>query len=90
MILPGKTIGVMGGGQLGRMFVVAARTMGYKVAVLDPDPGSPAGAMADVHVQTAYDDEAGLGRDPEQLPCSPWFVRRQQTCGPIGRHPLHR
>lgn len=65
MILPGSTIGVMGGGQLGRMFVVAARTMGYKVAVLDPDPGSPAGAMADFHVPTAYDDITGLARMSE-------------------------
>lgn len=65
MILPGSTIGVMGGGQLGRMFVVAARTMGYRVAVLDPAPDSPAGAMADYHVQTAYDDEAGLARMSE-------------------------
>ncbi|MDH5359307.1 MAG: 5-(carboxyamino)imidazole ribonucleotide synthase [Gammaproteobacteria bacterium] len=65
MILPGSTIGVMGGGQLGRMFVIAARTMGYKVAVLDPDPGSPAGAMADYHVQTAYDDTVGLARMAE-------------------------
>ena len=40
-ILPGSTLGMLGGGQLGRMFVVAARTLGYEVIVLDPDPGSP-------------------------------------------------
>jgi 5-(carboxyamino)imidazole ribonucleotide synthase len=60
MILPGATLGMLGGGQLGRMFTVAARTMGYKVIVLEPDPRSPAGAMADVHLCAAYDDEAAL------------------------------
>ena len=43
-LAPGATLGVMGGGQLGRMFVHAAQAMGYAVAVLDPDGGSPAGA----------------------------------------------
>ena len=38
MILPGATLGLLGGGQLGRMFTVAARTLGYRVTVLDPDP----------------------------------------------------
>ena len=41
MILPGATVGVLGGGQLGRMFTLQARTMGYGVVVLDPDPQSP-------------------------------------------------
>jgi len=56
------TLGVMGGGQLGRMFVHAAQAMGYAVAVLDPDPASPAGRVADYHITTAYDDEAGLAQ----------------------------
>ncbi len=56
------TLGVMGGGQLGRMFVHAAQAMGYATAVLDPDPTSPAGRVADYHVQTAYLDEAGLAQ----------------------------
>jgi len=60
LLLPGATLGVMGGGQLGRMFVHAAQAMGYAVAVLDPDAGSPAGAAADHQVRTAYLDEAGL------------------------------
>ena len=60
MILPGATLGVLGGGQLGRMFTLQARTMGYHVVVLDPDPASPAGAVADHHIRTAYDDEVGL------------------------------
>lgn len=60
MLLPGATLGVLGGGQLGRMFCMAARTMGYRVVVLEPDPQSPAGAFADEHLQAAYDDAAAL------------------------------
>jgi 5-(carboxyamino)imidazole ribonucleotide synthase len=60
MILPGATVGVVGGGQLGRMFTLQARTMGYRVVVLDPDPHSPAGAVADRHIRAAYNDERAL------------------------------
>lgn len=59
-ILPGATLGMLGGGQLGRMFTTAAQTMGYKVVVLDPDPQSPAGIIADQHICAAYDDEKAL------------------------------
>lgn len=59
-LLPGATLGMLGGGQLGRMFTVAARTMGYKVIVLEPDPQSPAGQLADEHIIAAYDDKEGL------------------------------
>lgn len=62
MILPPATIGVMGGGQLGRMFVIAAKTLGYRVAVLDPATDCPAAQVADIHIQTAYDDPEGLSR----------------------------
>jgi 5-(carboxyamino)imidazole ribonucleotide synthase len=62
VILPGATLGVLGGGQLGRMFVLQARTMGYRVMVLDPDPASPAGQMADVHLRAAYSDPHALDR----------------------------
>ncbi|MFZ5565515.1 MAG: 5-(carboxyamino)imidazole ribonucleotide synthase [Pseudomonadota bacterium] len=68
-ILPGTlvngqpaTLGVMGGGQLGRMFVHAAQRMGYFTAVLDPDPSSPAGLVSHHHIQTAYLDEQGLAQ----------------------------
>lgn len=61
-IFPGDWLGMLGGGQLGRMFAHAAQRMGYRVAVLDPDPGSPAGAIADLHIECAYDDVAGLER----------------------------
>jgi 5-(carboxyamino)imidazole ribonucleotide synthase len=60
MILPGATVGVLGGGQLGRMFTLQARTMGYAVVVLDPDPASPAGAVANRHIRAPYDDERAL------------------------------
>ena len=60
MILPGATLGVMGGGQLGRMFVHAAQAMGYRTAVLDADPDSPAGCVSHAHIRTGYLDEAGL------------------------------
>ncbi|RQH10009.1 5-(carboxyamino)imidazole ribonucleotide synthase [Paraburkholderia dinghuensis] len=59
-ILPGAWLGMVGGGQLGRMFCFAAQAMGYRVAVLDPDPASPAGTVADRHLRAAYDDEAAL------------------------------
>ena len=59
-ILPGATLGVLGGGQLGRMFVHAAQSMGYFTAVLDADADSPAGRVSHHQVRTAYDDAAGL------------------------------
>jgi 5-(carboxyamino)imidazole ribonucleotide synthase len=69
-LLPGSTsasgqqitLGVMGGGQLGRMFVQAAQAMGYFTAVLDPDPASPAGLISHFHIQTPYGDEQGLAQ----------------------------
>jgi 5-(carboxyamino)imidazole ribonucleotide synthase len=59
-ILPGSTLGMLGGGQLGRMFVTAARTMGYEVIVLDPDAYSPAGGLASEHLAKDYDDTEAL------------------------------
>jgi 5-(carboxyamino)imidazole ribonucleotide synthase len=55
-ILPPATIGVLGGGQLGRMLGFAARAMGYRLVVLDPDPDCPASAVADEVVEGRYDD----------------------------------
>ena len=60
MILPNATLGVLGGGQLGRMFTLAAYSMGYRVVVLDPDPHSPAGQIADQHIKSDYRDHAAL------------------------------
>lgn len=55
-ILPGATIGVLGSGQLGRMLAVAARYMGYRVAVFSPGSDTPTGQLADVEISAAYDD----------------------------------
>ena len=60
MILPGATLGLLGGGQLGRMFTSRARSMGYEVVVLDPDPLSPAGRIATRHIEAPYSDPAAL------------------------------
>jgi 5-(carboxyamino)imidazole ribonucleotide synthase len=60
MILPDASLGVLGGGQLGRMFTLAAHSMGYRVVVLDPDPHSPAGLIADQHIKADYRDRAAL------------------------------
>jgi 5-(carboxyamino)imidazole ribonucleotide synthase len=55
-ILPGRTIGIVGGGQLGRMLALAGRRMGYRIHVFDPEPGGPTGQIADAEVCAAYDD----------------------------------
>lgn len=60
MILPGASLGVLGGGQLARMFALRARVMGYRVVVLEADPRSPAGQVADEQIEAAYDDAAAL------------------------------
>jgi len=62
MILPPSMLGMLGGGQLARFFVIAAHEMGYKVTVLDPDRNSPAGMIADVHLCAAYDDANTLAK----------------------------
>ena len=61
-VLPPATLGVVGGGQLGRFFVAAAHELGYEVWVLDPDSDSPAGRIADHHLVAAYDDQSALDR----------------------------
>lgn len=55
-ILPGATIGVLGSGQLGRMFAIAARRMGYRVYTYSPDTDTPTGQVSDVEITAAYDD----------------------------------
>ena len=59
-ILPPAMLGILGGGQLGSMFTVAAKTMGYRVTVLDPDPNAPAARFADCHLCTPFDDADAL------------------------------
>jgi 5-(carboxyamino)imidazole ribonucleotide synthase len=60
VVPPGAWLGLLGGGQLGRMFCMAAQSLGYKVAVLDPDGESPAGSVADRHIVADYLDPHGL------------------------------
>ena len=59
-ILPPAMLGILGGGQLGRMFVTAAKRMGYRVTVLDPDANAPAADFADVHLIAPFNDAAAL------------------------------
>ena len=66
MINPGEWLGLLGGGQLGRMFTMAAQSMGYKVLVLDPGSDSPAGSVADAHIQADYTDAAALAEMAER------------------------
>src|SRR5579875_3283955 len=55
-ILPGSAVGVLGSGQLGRMFAMAARRMGYRVHTLSPDEDTPTGQVADVEINAPYED----------------------------------
>lgn len=66
-LLPGATIGMLGSGQLGRMFTQAARRMGYHVHVLSPSAGSPTGQLADREVVAAYDDADAVARFAAQV-----------------------
>jgi 5-(carboxyamino)imidazole ribonucleotide synthase len=66
LILPGATLGVLGGGQLGRMFTLSARVLGFRVVVLEPDPRSPAGQVADAQIVAAYNDHSALDQLAEQ------------------------
>jgi len=60
--MPCKTIGIIGGGQLGRMMCLAAKAMGYRVAVLDPTPGCPCAQVADVEITAGYGDMGAIAR----------------------------
>jgi 5-(carboxyamino)imidazole ribonucleotide synthase len=62
VVTPPAAIGMLGGGQLGRYALMAARRMGYGTVVLEPDPQAPAANVADEHLVAAYDDEAALDR----------------------------
>lgn len=60
VILPGATLGILGGGQLGRMFTLAAKRMGYRVVTLEPAADSPCGQVADRQIQADYSDRTAL------------------------------
>ena len=66
VIMPYKTIGIIGGGQLGRMMCLAAKAMGYYVAVLDPTPNCPCGQVADMEITANYNDMAAIKRLAEK------------------------
>jgi 5-(carboxyamino)imidazole ribonucleotide synthase len=97
--VPPATIGILGGGQLGRMIGMAARTMGYRVAVLDPDPDCPAAGIADRVVVSGYDDVGGALRLAERSDVvtyelehiAPEVVDAVDAVRPVrpGRLPLH-
>lgn len=65
-LLPGSTIGIIGGGQLGRMMALSARYMGFRIGVLDPTPDSPTGQIADFQITASYDDAQALHELAEQ------------------------
>jgi 5-(carboxyamino)imidazole ribonucleotide synthase len=65
-IVPPATIGMLGGGQLGRFAILAANEMGYRTIVVDPSPDAPAGAVADEHLVASYDDPVAIARLGEQ------------------------
>src|ERR1700747_2130791 len=60
VIAPGSTIGLLGGGQLGRMFGIAARRMGYRVHTFEPSPDSPAGQISDREFNGSFTEESLL------------------------------
>lgn len=59
-VYPGQTIGIIGGGQLGRMTAMAAKSMGYRIAILEPQADCPAASVSDERIQAAYDDPSAL------------------------------
>ena len=65
-LMPGATIGIIGGGQLGRMMALSARYMGFRIGVLDPTPDCPTAQVADFQVTAEYDDIAAI-RDMSAL-----------------------
>ena len=83
-ILPGATIGVLGSGQLGRMFAIAARELGYRIHVFSPENDSPAGQIGDVEYSCRYDDLEKLRRGPEAE-----RVHYLSICSPNYLHDAH-
>ncbi len=67
MILPGSTIGILGGGQLGRMLILAGRTLGYKFHVFEPKGPCAAGMVADLEVNADYSDREALRKFAESV-----------------------
>jgi len=66
-VLPGATVGVLGGGQLGRMFAMAARRMGYRVHTFSPDSDTPTGQISDIEITASYEDREALAAFSAQV-----------------------
>ena len=77
MLMPGSTIGIIGGGQLGRMMALSARYMGFRVGVLDPTPNCPTGQVADFQITAEYDDKTAIliGKKTENF-----FLLQSSSC----------
>ena len=60
MITPGSIVGILGGGQLGRMLILAGRNLGYRFHVFEPKESCPAGMVSDLEINAAYSDNAAL------------------------------
>jgi 5-(carboxyamino)imidazole ribonucleotide synthase len=67
VILPGATVGILGSGQLGRMFAIAARRMGYRVHTFSPDTDTPTGQVADLEIVAPYEDLDAVRRFARQV-----------------------
>ena len=74
-----RTIGVIGGGQLGRMFALEAKQMGFDVVVLDPQEQSPCGQVADEQIVAAYDDLEAIYASANEPTSSPTNSRTSQS-----------
>jgi len=89
-ILPGATLGVLGSGQLGRMFAIAARRMGYRVHTYSPDTDSPTGQVADHEVTASYDDLDAVAEFTKQVSVITFEFENVPQRLLTQRHVLHR
>ena len=88
-LMPGATIGIIGGGQLGRMMALSARYMGFRIGVLDPTPDCPTAQVADFQIAAEYDDINAIRELAERS--SPtnsrtWMPMPSIRCVPLLRH----
>lgn len=74
-LLPGATIGIVGGGQLGRMMTLAAKYMGFRIGTLDPTPDCPTAQVADFQIVADYDNGRRFASSPNAATCSPTSSR---------------
>ena len=89
-LMPGATIGIVGGGQLGRMMALSAKYMGFRVGVLDPTPDCPTAQVGDFQIVAAYDDKTAIRELAARATCSPtssrtWTPMRSTRCAAPAR-----